>query len=83
MPGIFILQGSIAMSDTDTARKPRKRADEKLTFGEAAAARRLGVSYSTLLRRRMKGLVPFYRVGSRVLYDDECLAEFLQKSRVA
>ncbi len=64
-------------------RKPRKRVDEKLTYGEEAAARRLGVSYSTLLRRRMKGLVPFYRVGSRVLYDDECLAEFLEKSRQA
>ncbi len=70
------------MSDTDN-RKPRKRADEKLTYGEAAAARRLGVSYSTLLRRRMEGRVSFYRIGNRVLYDDKCLNEFLEKSRVA
>ncbi len=63
--------------------KPRKKDDGRLTFDEPTAARRLGVSYHTLLRRRMKGLVPFYRVGTRVLYDDKCLTEILEKSRRA
>ena len=62
-----------------TKRKPRKLVDGKLTFGEKRAARRLGVSYMTLFRRRKKGLIRFYKVGNRLLYDDECLTEFLEK----
>lgn len=65
----------------NTPRKRRNFDDGEITFTEKTAAKRLGISYITLLRHRRKGLVPFYRCGSRVLYDDSCLEEFLAKSR--
>jgi len=69
------------MSNADKKRKTT--IDGTLAFSEKTAAKRLGVSYMTMFRRRRDGLVPYYRVGSRVLYDDSCLAEFLKRSRVA
>jgi excisionase family DNA binding protein len=59
----------------------RKVVDGQLTYTERSAAKRLGVSYMTLFRMRRAGQIGFFRVGSRVLYDDRCLTEFLERHR--
>lgn len=46
-------------------------------LSEKDAARRLGVSRITLLRMRQSGRIKFYRIGTRVLFDNEHLREFL------
>lgn len=68
---------------TQTSRKPRKQrkvTDGNLTFTEKTAAKKLGIAYITLFRKRQAGLIPFYRIGSRILYDDACLTEFLRRN---
>ena len=52
-----------------------------LTFNERLAARKIGVSYRSILRYREAGMISFFRVGGRVLYDDQCVLEFLEKNR--
>jgi len=64
-------------------RKPRTIVDGTATFGERTMARKLGVSYMTVFRKRQAKQIPFYRVGNRILYDDKCLADFLENHRVA
>ena len=46
-------------------------------LSEKEAAARLGVSRITLLRAREAGRIRFFRIGTRVLYSHEQLAEFL------
>jgi excisionase family DNA binding protein len=70
-----------AKRQAKTKRKPRRITDGTTVFGEPTAARKLGVSYPTIFRLRKAGEIPFYRIGNRVLYDDRCLAEFLERSR--
>jgi len=48
-------------------------------LSEKQAAKRLGVARITLLRARADGRIRFYRIGTRVLYNEEQLAEFLAK----
>jgi excisionase family DNA binding protein len=48
-------------------------------LSEKQAAKRLGVARITLLRARGEGRIRFFRIGTRVLYDEEQLAEFLAK----
>ena len=48
-------------------------------LSEKQAAKRLGVARITLLRARGAGRIRFFRIGTRVLYDDEQLGEFLAK----
>lgn len=59
----------------------RRQTTEGGLFGERSAAEHLGVSYITLFRVRQAGEIPFYRVGSRVLYDQKCLEEYKQRIR--
>ncbi|MDQ6653548.1 MAG: excisionase family DNA-binding protein [Acidobacteriota bacterium] len=47
-------------------------------LSEKQAAARLGVARITLLRAREAGRIRFFRVGTRVLYCEEQLAEFLK-----
>jgi excisionase family DNA binding protein len=47
-------------------------------LSEKQAAKRLGVARITLLRARGDGRIRFFRIGTRVLYSDEHLVEFLQ-----
>jgi len=47
-------------------------------FSEKQAATRLGVARITLLRAREAGRIRFFRIGTRVLYCEEQLTEFLQ-----
>lgn len=46
-------------------------------FSEKQAAARLGVARITLLRAREAGRIRFFRIGTRVLYCEEQLTEFL------
>jgi excisionase family DNA binding protein len=46
-------------------------------LSEKQAAKRLGVARITLLRAREAGRIRFFRIGTRVLYCDEQLTEFL------
>jgi hypothetical protein len=46
-------------------------------FNEQTAARLIGISESNLRARRGRGLVPFTRVGSRVLYTTAHVAAIL------
>jgi excisionase family DNA binding protein len=46
-------------------------------LSEKQAAKRLGVARITLLRARKAGRIRFFRIGTRVLYGDEHLQEFL------
>jgi len=48
-------------------------------LSEKQAAKRLGVARITLLRARADGRIRFFRIGTRVLYKEEQLAEFLTK----
>ena len=47
-------------------------------MSEKQAAARLGVARITLLRAREAGRIRFFRIGTRVLYDEDQLREFLQ-----
>ncbi len=47
-------------------------------LSEKQAAARLGVARITLLRAREAGRIRFFRIGTRVLYCDEQLTEFLK-----
>jgi len=47
-------------------------------LSEKQAAKRLGVARITLLRAREAGRIRFFRIGTRVLYCAEQLAEFLK-----
>lgn len=46
-------------------------------LSEKQAAKRLGVARITLLRAREAGRIRFFRIGTRVLYSNEHLVEFL------
>ena len=46
-------------------------------FLEKQAAAHLGVARITLLRAREAGRIRFFRIGTRVLYSDQQLADFL------
>jgi excisionase family DNA binding protein len=48
-------------------------------LSEKQAAKRLGVARITLLRARGAGRIRFFRIGTRVLYSDEQLADFLAR----
>src|SRR5260370_14663816 len=47
-------------------------------LSEKQAAARLGVARIALLRAREAGRIRFFRIGTRVLYCDEHLTEFLK-----
>jgi excisionase family DNA binding protein len=51
--------------------------DNHNLMSEKQAAARLGVARITLLRAREAGRIRFFRIGTRVLYCEEQLAEFL------
>jgi excisionase family DNA binding protein len=46
-------------------------------LSEKQAAERLGIARITLLRAREAGRIKFFRIGTRVLYSEEQLTEFL------
>lgn len=48
-------------------------------MSEVEAARRCGVSRITLLRMRKAGKIGFYRIGTRVLFSEAHIVEFLNR----
>jgi len=46
-------------------------------LSEKQAAKRLGIARITLLRAREAGRIKFFRIGTRVLYSEEQLTDFL------
>jgi excisionase family DNA binding protein len=42
----------------------------EVTYSEAEAAVRLGISRPTLLRLRKDGRISYYRIGARVVYSE-------------
>lgn len=46
-------------------------------LSEKQAAKRLGIARITLLRAREAGRIRFFRIGTRVLYSEAQLIEFL------
>ncbi len=51
-------------------------------FSEKQAAARLGIARITLLRAREAGRIRFFRIGTRVPYSDQQLADFLSRCEV-
>ena len=51
-------------------------------FSEKQAAAHLGIARITLLRAREAGRIRFFRIGTRVLYSDQQLADFLSRCEV-
>jgi excisionase family DNA binding protein len=50
----------------------------EVTYSEAEAAARLGISRPTLLRLRKESRIGYYRIGARVVYsEDKHLRPFL------
>src|SRR2546426_3482913 len=45
---------------------------------EKQAAKRLGIARITLLRAREAAHIRFFRIGTRVLYSEEHISQFLQ-----
>ena len=52
--------------------------DNHNLMSEKQAAARLGISRITLLRAREAGRIRFFRIGIRVLYNQEQLNDFLR-----
>jgi excisionase family DNA binding protein len=48
-------------------------------LSEKQAAKRLGLARITLLRARGTGRIRFFRIGTRVLYSEDQLIEFLTR----
>lgn len=48
-------------------------------LSEVEAARRCGVSRITLLRMRQAGKIAFYRIGTRVLFSESHIGDFLSR----
>ena len=51
---------------------------QRATMNESEFAKAVGLSRVTLWRLRLKGLVPHYRVGTRILYGQKHVEEFLK-----
>lgn len=57
--------------------------EQKTTQGllsEMEAARRCGISRITLLRMRQAGKISFYRIGTRILFSEIHINEFLNRA---
>ena len=50
---------------------------EQYLLSESEAAKRCGVSRITLLRMRKAGRIRFYRIGTRILFSQVQIEEFL------
>jgi excisionase family DNA binding protein len=52
--------------------------EQRVTMSEAQFAKAVGLSRVTLWRLRQKGLVPHYRIGTKILYGQQHVDEFLK-----
>ncbi len=51
---------------------------ERATLSEREFAEAVGLSRVTIWRLRLKGLVPHYQIGSRILYGQQHIDQFLK-----
>lgn len=51
--------------------------NQRATLSEAEFAKTVGLSRVTIWRLRLKGLVPHYKVGTRILYGKHHIEQFL------
>ncbi len=59
----------------------QSRSSEQQHLGEREAAKRIGVSRITLLRKRQQGEIGYYRIGKRVIYSHKQLCDFLSQCK--
>ena len=52
--------------------------NQRATISEAEFAKAVGLSRVTVWRLRLKGLVPHYQIGSRILYGQQHIDQFLK-----
>lgn len=52
--------------------------EQKATMTEAEFAKAVGISRVTLWRMRLKGQLPHYKLGKRILYGQHHVEEFLK-----
>lgn len=50
-------------------------------FSKKETAGRLGISVKTLERKIIEGLIPYYKIGSRILFDQSSIDELLKHCR--
>lgn len=53
--------------------------EQRATMSETEFAKAVGLSRVTLWRLRQKGLVPHYRIGTKILYGQQHVDEFLKE----
>jgi len=58
--------------------KGANMSEQRATMSEREFAKAVGLSRVTLWRLRLKGLVPHYRVGTRILYSQQHIEQFLK-----
>jgi response regulator of citrate/malate metabolism len=51
--------------------------NQRATLSEAEFAKAVGLSRVTIWRLRIKGLVPHYQIGTRILYGPQHIEQFL------
>lgn len=51
--------------------------NQRATLSEAEFAKAVGLSRVTIWRLRLKGLVPHYQIGTRILYGQHHIEQFL------
>ena len=54
-----------------------------MIYSKHQAAQKFGVSTKTIERKIAAGLMPYHKIGSRVVFDDDDLESFWDKCRVA
>jgi excisionase family DNA binding protein len=52
-----------------------------MLFSKKQAAEKLGISEKTLSRKVIEGTITFYKIGRRILFDQNSLDEFIAKCR--
>ena len=52
---------------------------ERATYSEIECAHRIGVATVTLFRWRQAGMIPYVKVGRRILYRREAIDAWLAK----
>ena len=50
-------------------------------FSKKETAGRLGISVKTLERKIIEYLIPYYKIGSRILFDQNSIDELLKHCR--
>ncbi len=52
--------------------------EQRATMNEGEFAKAVGLSRVTIWRLRLKGVVPHYKVGTRILYGQQHIEQFLK-----